>query len=321
MIIREKPGPYELIFALRGSILPKLWPQLSVIVGLALAIVVWDALVHLSTTPFALFGVALSLFPGFRNNAAYDRWWEARKLAGGLVADSRPLAREADVFIADPRSHHRLLRQVLTFHHLHRCAPLGIAPDAQARTTAGALDAMTDSLATAGAAGVIDGFGALAMTSRIATFAHGLTGRERIATTPLPYVYSMLAYCTSWLYCLLVPLALLDGTGWTAPLFCAIVGDTFLGLAEVIEVMAPPVGMDEAALAKPAETFAKERILWGPETRFSPSVPVQTGSMNQRTLRTKGESGARSVFSQSGLSTKARKRLRRTLQERIAGSP
>lgn len=253
MIIREKPGPHELIFALRGSILPKLWPQLSVIVGLALAIVLWDALVfrlvHLSSPPFALFGVALSLFPGFRNNAAYDRWWEARKLVGGLVADSRALAREADVFIADPRSHHRLLRQVLAFHHLHRCAPRGIAPDAQARTPAGALDAMTDSLATAGAAGVIDGFGALAMTSRIATFAHGLTGCERIATTPLPYVYSVLVYRTSWLYCLLLPLALLDGTGWMTPLFCGILGYTFLGLAEVSEEMAHPFGMDEAALA------------------------------------------------------------------------
>ena len=31
-------------------------------------------------TPFTVFGVALSLFLGFRNNAAYDRWWEARRL-------------------------------------------------------------------------------------------------------------------------------------------------------------------------------------------------------------------------------------------------
>ena len=47
-------------------------------------------------------GVALSLFLGFRNNAAYDRWWEARKLWGGLLADMRSLAREVEVFLADP---------------------------------------------------------------------------------------------------------------------------------------------------------------------------------------------------------------------------
>ena len=34
---------------------------------------------HTNTAPFAVFGVALSLFLGFRNNAACDRWSEARK--------------------------------------------------------------------------------------------------------------------------------------------------------------------------------------------------------------------------------------------------
>jgi putative membrane protein len=36
--------------------------------------------------------VILSLLMGFRNRAAYDRWWEARTLWGQLVNDSRNLA-------------------------------------------------------------------------------------------------------------------------------------------------------------------------------------------------------------------------------------
>ena len=40
------------------------------------------ALPQSAATPFSVMGVALSLFLGFRNNAAYDRWWEARKLWG-----------------------------------------------------------------------------------------------------------------------------------------------------------------------------------------------------------------------------------------------
>ena len=32
-----------------------------------------------SFTPFTALGVAISLFLGFRNNACYERWWEARK--------------------------------------------------------------------------------------------------------------------------------------------------------------------------------------------------------------------------------------------------
>lgn len=40
----------------------------------------------------ALNGVILGLLLQFRNNAAYDRWWEGRKLWGQLVNDSRNIA-------------------------------------------------------------------------------------------------------------------------------------------------------------------------------------------------------------------------------------
>lgn len=263
MIIREKPGPLQLIFAMRGSILPKILPELLLILALSTAITLWDSwtgrILHLGSTPFALFGVALSLFLGFRNNAAYDRWWEARKLVGGLLADSRALAREAELFLPDTAARHRLLRLLLAFHHLHRCALRDMPPDAPATdrakaaglaqaTPAGALDAMNDILATAHRSGGMDGFGALSLSSRLAAFAHGLTGCERIATTPLPYVYTMLIYRTTWLYCLLLPLALLDSAGWLTPLFAGIVGYTFLGLAEVTEELAQPFRLTENAL-------------------------------------------------------------------------
>ncbi|HRK43790.1 MAG TPA: bestrophin family ion channel, partial [Gemmobacter sp.] len=123
MIIRDKPGVLELLFALRGSILPQIAGQLALVAAVATGVLVWDRhvspLPHLNGTPFAVFGVALSLFLGFRNNAAYDRWWEARKLWGGLLADARSLAREAALFLPDPAERHRLLRGFRAFLHLH----------------------------------------------------------------------------------------------------------------------------------------------------------------------------------------------------------
>jgi len=41
-----------------------------------------------------ILGPALAFFIGFNNNQAYDRWWEARKIWGGLVNDSRTWARQ-----------------------------------------------------------------------------------------------------------------------------------------------------------------------------------------------------------------------------------
>ena len=41
-----------------------------------------------------ILGTALAFFIGFNNNQAYDRWWEARKIWGAVVNDSRTWARQ-----------------------------------------------------------------------------------------------------------------------------------------------------------------------------------------------------------------------------------
>ena len=47
----------------------------------------------LNFTPIGILGSALAIFIGFRNSAAYGRWWEARQLWAGIVNSSRVLAR------------------------------------------------------------------------------------------------------------------------------------------------------------------------------------------------------------------------------------
>ncbi len=39
--------------------------------------------------PLTLLGIALAFYVGFKNNSAYDRTWEARKIWGGIVNSSR----------------------------------------------------------------------------------------------------------------------------------------------------------------------------------------------------------------------------------------
>lgn len=259
MILRDKPGIVALLFAVRGSVLPHIAPQLLLVGLFSAAIVAVDrhllTLPHVQAAPLAVFGVALSLFLGFRNNAAYDRWWEARRLWGGLLADARSIAREAVVFLHDPQDRHRLLTAMRAFLHQHRCALRGLPPDAAAlRDAPGAptpdatLDAMSSHLADALTAGRMDGFGARTLSTRLSGIALAQAGCERIKLTPLPYVYSLLIFRTSWLYCLLLPFALLEPTGWLTPLFAVIVAYTFFGLAEVTEELAHPFGPTANAL-------------------------------------------------------------------------
>jgi putative membrane protein len=56
---------------------------------------------HLSIPflPIGTLGTAVAILLGFRNNSAYDRFWEARKIWGQLVNDSRGFARNTIVFI------------------------------------------------------------------------------------------------------------------------------------------------------------------------------------------------------------------------------
>lgn len=61
----------------------------------------------------AILGTALAIILGFRNSSAYDRWWEARKIWGGVVNESRTFTRQA-MTIDDPRNIPAELREVIT---------------------------------------------------------------------------------------------------------------------------------------------------------------------------------------------------------------
>jgi ion channel-forming bestrophin family protein len=49
---------------------------------------------EINAVPVSILGGALAIFLGFKNSSAYDRWWEARKIWGAVVNDSRSIAME-----------------------------------------------------------------------------------------------------------------------------------------------------------------------------------------------------------------------------------
>ncbi len=289
MIVRDRPRAHELLFALRGSVVPLIAPGVLGLMVFAAAMV-WahrqfDLFPMIDGIGFTVFGVALSLFLGFRNNAAYDRWWEARRLWGGLLADMRSLAREVDIFVPDAALRARLLGGALAFLHLHRANLRNLDDDALARELGGALadaahppsaalDAIASAIATARRDGTIDGFGAMALDTRLASMSLQQAGCERIAVTPLPYVYSLLVYRTTYLYCLLLPFALVGPAGWMTPVFMGVVGYVFLGLAEVSEELSHPFGLTPNALPLDAICRAAE-ISIAPHLGQVPPAPLE----------------------------------------------
>ena len=46
-----------------------------------------------------ILGISISLLLGFRTSAAYDRWWEGRKIWGAIINDTRTLVRQLIGFV------------------------------------------------------------------------------------------------------------------------------------------------------------------------------------------------------------------------------
>jgi putative membrane protein len=53
-----------------------------------------------TTNMHSLLGIVLGLFLVFRTNTAYDRWWEGRRLWGGLVNSTRNFALKLNAYIS-----------------------------------------------------------------------------------------------------------------------------------------------------------------------------------------------------------------------------
>jgi putative membrane protein len=51
--------------------------------------------------PVSVVGTAVAFFVGFKNNQAYDRLWEARKIWGGIVNSSRSWGMQVDGFVSN----------------------------------------------------------------------------------------------------------------------------------------------------------------------------------------------------------------------------
>jgi putative membrane protein len=71
-------------------------------------------------SPIATIGTAVAFYVGFKNNAAYDRFWEGRKIWGGIVNESRTWATYVMAYVrpGDDSEEARDLRRTLIYRHL-----------------------------------------------------------------------------------------------------------------------------------------------------------------------------------------------------------
>ena len=268
MIIRPRPNVIQLLYITRGSIVPRILPQIFSVALVAALLVafhaVYPAVVPVyAGAPFALVGIALSIFLNFRNSACYDRWWEARKIWGEMVFTSRQFARQTLVIEAlgteGRASRKRLLDLTIAFAQsmvlhlrgagdtakvMHRipedvkAAYLGSrnGPDALLR-------AASAELALLQSAGSISDITFQTLDRSVGSLGTVQAACERIRSTPVPFAYTLLLHRTAYIFCFLMPLGFIDALGWATPFASALVAYAFFGLDALGDELEEPFGL------------------------------------------------------------------------------
>ena len=274
MIVRDRPSLFQLFFIVRGSIILRILPQIIMIFVLS-ALIVWGherkptLVLSFNGSPFSLLGIALSIFLGFRNNACYDRWWEARRDWGQLVYVARGFARQTLVLEAAGEAgrlaREGLLRLTMAFTQALVChlRPGGDENKVLRHLDAGEADLyraarnrpelllrlMSADLARLKAAGHISDIQYQLLDQSIGQMGAVQAACERIRNTPLPFGYTLLLHRTAYLFCFLLPFSVVDTLGWGSPFVTALVAYTFFGLDALGDELEDPFGNRPNALA------------------------------------------------------------------------
>ena len=215
----------------------------------------WLALPHI---PLALFGSSIGLIVAFRNNSSYGRWWEARTIWGGIVNNSRAWARQVLTAIAPQKESEkeevramqcRMVHLQIAWVHalrqqLRGMPPLdelhGLLPEddlvalKEQKNVAFTLQLWQSDLARkALEKDWIDSLQWSSLDGTLSDLIDLQGGSERIKNTPMPKQYDYYPQLFVKMYCLLLPLGLVQSMGWFTPLGSTLVGFIFIALDKI----------------------------------------------------------------------------------------
>jgi putative membrane protein len=301
MIVRSRPSVLRLFFIMRGSIIPDIIGQILLVCAISCAVVAAHRYAPNSVpifdgAPYALIGIALSVFLGFRNNACYDRWWEARKQWGEMIVQARNMTRQTLVLTdADDAARKRVLGLVIAFtwQFAESLRPgasksaelekwLTAADRQTVASSASKPEAITRLIAAEFAAlrrsGAISDIVFQMLDQTLGRMAGVQAACERIANTPVPFAYTLLLHRTAYMFCFLLPFGFADTLGWATPIATGLVAYTFFGLDSLSEHLEMPFldipnGLALSAMAETLEINLRESM---GETNLPP-LPIARG--------------------------------------------
>jgi putative membrane protein len=110
MIVRQR---LDALMILRVT-----WKRITILLALSLIAVLayhgTNRTIEIPDVPLSIFGTVIAILLGFRVNSAYERWWEARRIWGAVVNETRSAARQLVSFVHADYD----VRRTLVYRHI-----------------------------------------------------------------------------------------------------------------------------------------------------------------------------------------------------------
>lgn len=175
----------------------------------------------------AFIGTAISVILSFKLNQSYDRWWEARKVWGSIVNDSRALVLQCQAFLPELEEDVRAIgrRQIAWCHCLGRSLrgldPMEgmerhLDPEELAMVRGDAnkplaiLQLNTQHIAALRTAGKVDVFCHVQLNATLTSLVNSMGMAERIKSTVFPVTYRMFLHLFIYLFAITLSISMDD---------------------------------------------------------------------------------------------------------------
>jgi ion channel-forming bestrophin family protein len=212
----------------------------------------------------AILGPALAFFIGFSNNQAYDRWWEARKIWGTLVNDSRTWARQVIFYTSAPTDRDstkissvqkRAVYRHIAFLYALKDSLRGENKKEYRRYISGEesevveretnihnaiLSLQSKELNDMYKKSWLDGFGFIELNKMLISFSNEMGKSERIKNTVFPPTYSYYTLMFIWILVVSMTIVISNTIGAWSILFGVLIGYVFLTTHNIGQALLNP---------------------------------------------------------------------------------
>lgn len=244
-----------------GSVTPAVMSSVLVFtlygiaVGLLHAVRDWG---RWGAVPAQFTAAILVLLLILRNNAGYERWWEARKLWGGIVNQSRNLAGGGLLYgPTNPYWREEFVRWTIAFCHV---AKHSLRREKKAPELAGLLNSKSEAARAEGSQHMpsyvalriaallheaktrhgMDGYTFLRLDRERMTLVDHVGGCERILNTPLPLIHTIKLRRFIVLYLIWLPIAVAGDAWWAPGLITGLVSYPMLAIDRIAVELEDP---------------------------------------------------------------------------------